>query len=357
MTTPHLLIVDDDPDTLVLVTLVLEDHGYSVSQAESAAAAWSYLQTDRPDLILLDVMMPGEDGFSFARRLRAHPPTADLPILMFTAKGLLDDKATGFQAGADDYLAKPVHPADLLARVRALLARRPATAAAPARQPRSITACLAVSPHGDTTEAAWNLALALAGTGDRAVVLGPADEGDDGVTPLMTGADVQPDDVIEQLIPLAEDAALLACPPGVLRALAFDAPRLRRVLAALEPLADHVIVDPGGDLDMCGDALLAACSRLVLLAEATRESLAAADRVLRALRQAGTGTASVSALLTYSTPEPPALNLAVIQNGLGAEFVGLVPAVPEPTLHAPGTPAADAYHRLALALRERAGAR
>src|SRR5688572_33191992 len=104
MTTPHILVVDDDPDTRVLVSLVLEDHGYRVSAVENAPAAWDFLQTELPDLILLDVMMPGEDGFTFVRRLRAHHPTASVPILMFTAKSLLDDKATGFQAGADDYL-------------------------------------------------------------------------------------------------------------------------------------------------------------------------------------------------------------------------------------------------------------
>ncbi|HLV45047.1 MAG TPA: response regulator [Aggregatilineales bacterium] len=356
MTTPHILVVDDDPDTRVLVSMVLEDHGYSVSQVESAPAAWDYLQTHRPDLILLDVMMPGEDGFTFARRLRAHPPTADLPILMFTAKGLLDDKATGFQAGADDYLAKPVHPADLIARVRALLARRPARVAAPPRRPQSVITCLSVLRDGETTAAAWSLAAALAAAGDRVVVLGPQN-GADAVTPLLSGsAALQPEGVQEVLRPLIEGGAVLPCPASTLRALSLDAPGLRRVLAALAPLADRVLVDPGDQLDACGEALLAASTHLVLLAEPTRASLALADRMLRALRQAGASAARVSALLVYSTPEPPALNVPVIQKGLGAEHVGLVPALSEPALHAPGAPPAEAYHRLALALRERAGA-
>jgi len=355
MTTPHILVVDDDPDTRVLVSLVLEDHGYRVSAVENAPAAWDFLQTELPDLILLDVMMPGEDGFTFVRRLRAHHPTASVPILMFTAKSLLDDKATGFQAGADDYLAKPVHPADLIARVRSLLARRPAQAAAPPRKPQSVITCLSVLHDGETTAAARNLAAALAAAGDRVVVLGPQN-GADAVTPFLSGGAVpRPEDVQEALRPLAGGGAVLPCPASALRALSLDAPSLRRVLAALAPLADRVLVDPGDQLDACGEALLAASTHLVLLAEPTRASLALADRMLRALRQAGASAARVSALLVYSTPEPPALNVPVIQKGLGAEHVGLVPALSEPALHAPGAPPAEAYHRLALALRERAG--
>jgi CheY-like chemotaxis protein/MinD-like ATPase involved in chromosome partitioning or flagellar assembly len=81
---------------------------------------------ERPDLILLDVMMPDMDGYEVTRRLRKNPSTVSIPILMFTAKTQLDDKVTGFEVGADDYLTKPTHPTELQAHVKALLARSPA---------------------------------------------------------------------------------------------------------------------------------------------------------------------------------------------------------------------------------------
>ncbi|MFO3796084.1 MAG: response regulator transcription factor, partial [Anaerolineales bacterium] len=119
-----ILIVDDDADTLRLVGLMLQRQGYEVIVASDGPQALQKAEEEEPDLILLDVMMPGMDGYEVARRLRANPITASTPILMFTAKAQIDDKLVGFESGADDYLTKPTHPAELQAHVRALLARR-----------------------------------------------------------------------------------------------------------------------------------------------------------------------------------------------------------------------------------------
>src|SRR5690606_23556563 len=90
---------------------------------------------EKPDLILLDVMMPDMDGYEVTRRLRKNPATSTIPILMFTAKTQIDDKVTGFEVGADDYLTKPTHPTELQAHVRTLLARTPAERTDEARMP------------------------------------------------------------------------------------------------------------------------------------------------------------------------------------------------------------------------------
>ncbi len=118
-----ILIVDDDTDTLRLVGLMLQRQGYEVVTASNGPQALQKAEEEEPDLILLDVMMPGMDGYEVARRLRSNPITANTPILMFTAKSQIDDKLVGFESGADDYLTKPTHPAELQAHVRALLAR------------------------------------------------------------------------------------------------------------------------------------------------------------------------------------------------------------------------------------------
>ena len=120
-----ILIIDDDVDTLRLVGLMLQRQGYEVSAASNGTQGLAKALEEGPDLILLDVMMPDMDGYEVARRLRKNPVTLTVPILMFTAKSQLDDKVSGFEVGADDYLTKPTHPTELQAHVRALLARSP----------------------------------------------------------------------------------------------------------------------------------------------------------------------------------------------------------------------------------------
>ncbi len=118
-----ILIIDDDVDTLKLVGMMLQKQGYQIIASPNGEQGLIQAQAENPDLILLDVMMPEMDGYEVAKRLRANATTENIPILMFTAKTQLDDKVTGFEAGADDYLTKPTHPSELSAHVKALLSR------------------------------------------------------------------------------------------------------------------------------------------------------------------------------------------------------------------------------------------
>jgi len=118
-----ILIIDDDIDTLKLVGLMLERQGYEIVVASNGQMGLTRAATERPSLILLDVMMPDLDGYEVTRQLRSDPGLAHIPIIMFTAKTMVDDKVAGFEAGVDDYLTKPAHPAELTAHVKAVLAR------------------------------------------------------------------------------------------------------------------------------------------------------------------------------------------------------------------------------------------
>ena len=125
MTEPdaHLLIVDDDERIRSLLQRFLIRNGFLVSAARDAAHADRILSGLDFDMIVLDVMMPGEDGVSFCRRLREDRET---PILLLTAKGDTGDRIAGLEAGADDYLAKPFEPRELLLRINSILRRMPA---------------------------------------------------------------------------------------------------------------------------------------------------------------------------------------------------------------------------------------
>jgi len=121
-TNAHLLVVDDDERIRGLLKKFLSRHGYWVSAARDAAHARRLLEGLEFDLIVLDVMMPGEDGVSLTRSLREHLTT---PILLLTAKGESGDRINGLEAGADDYLSKPFEPKELLLRINAILRRVP----------------------------------------------------------------------------------------------------------------------------------------------------------------------------------------------------------------------------------------
>jgi two-component system, OmpR family, phosphate regulon response regulator PhoB len=118
------LVVEDEPQIQELVAVNLEHSGHKVLRAASAEEAEVAIRAALPDVLVLDWMLPGESGLAFARRLRNDERTRDLPILMLTARAMEQDKLSGLEAGADDYLTKPFSPKELAARIKAVLRRR-----------------------------------------------------------------------------------------------------------------------------------------------------------------------------------------------------------------------------------------
>jgi DNA-binding response OmpR family regulator len=121
---PVVLAADDDEDILELIVFRLEHSGYTVLQARDGAEALELAQTSRPDLAVLDVMMPKMDGYELTRRLREHEATSRMPIILLTARTQEADIQRGFDAGVDDYIRKPFSPQELRSRVQAILGRR-----------------------------------------------------------------------------------------------------------------------------------------------------------------------------------------------------------------------------------------
>ena len=120
---PRILVVDDEPDLLWALRYALGDEGDEVDTAQSAAEALTLLEERRPDLIVLDVVMPGIDGFELHRRLRRDPRFASIPVIFLTAVLGTADRIKGLNEGADDYVSKPFDLGELKARIRAVLRR------------------------------------------------------------------------------------------------------------------------------------------------------------------------------------------------------------------------------------------
>ena len=119
-----ILVIEDDPNALRLIRYALEQEGYQVLSAENGLEGVKKAQDDHPDLVVLDIMLPGLDGYEVCHKLRQKPETAALPVLMLSAKARQDDKDIGLKMGADDYLAKPADPATMVEKVKALLNER-----------------------------------------------------------------------------------------------------------------------------------------------------------------------------------------------------------------------------------------
>jgi two-component system, OmpR family, response regulator len=128
MTAPSVLVVEDDPGLRVLVSRALRQNGFTVAQASSGPEMWSSLEQRNVDLILLDVMLPGKSGIDLCRELRGR---CDVPIIFISARTDETDRVVGLELGADDYISKPFGTRELIARIRAVLRRRPAEGGRP----------------------------------------------------------------------------------------------------------------------------------------------------------------------------------------------------------------------------------
>jgi DNA-binding response OmpR family regulator len=121
---PVVLVAEDDEDILEMVVFDLEDEGYEVLTARDGDAAVALALERTPDLVLLDVAMPGLDGYEVTRRLRAEKSTSGTPVVLLTARAQVRDVILGFEAGANDYVTKPFRPEELRTRLQAALGRR-----------------------------------------------------------------------------------------------------------------------------------------------------------------------------------------------------------------------------------------
>ncbi len=172
-----ILVVDDDEDILRFLRVVFLNEGYTVVTASSAEEALKLVQTQIPDLVILDVMLPKMDGYSLCRRLRTTPSTRLAPVLMLTAKGELADKIAGFEAGADDYVVKPIEKEELRYRVRNLLARGTSATVKESEPQARGHICVVYGLKGGVgkTTVAVNLAIALTKLATGKVALFDAD--------------------------------------------------------------------------------------------------------------------------------------------------------------------------------------
>jgi CheY-like chemotaxis protein len=343
-----ILVVDDDIDSLKLIGLMLQRSGYEVSAASAGAQALSKAATDRPDLIILDIMMPDMSGLEVCRRLRQAPETKQIPIIMFTAKTLIDDKVAGFEAGADDYLTKPTHPAELASRVKTMLARG-ATQKAAAGPGKGVTIGVVGAKGGvGTTTIALNLAAARLVAGENPIVvdfrmglgslglaLGLAKS--QGLASILTrpAQEIQPR-VIENAMAVHTSGlrALLASARPDEALLQYSLDNEQAVLRALRSMSRLVVADLGSGMSPSLMRLQREIDHLVVVVDPVPVTLHMARELLRDLqpsRPEGSKT-HVVVVNRAAVSSPPAWN--EVEQTLGAEIRAIVALASDLALHA-----------------------
>lgn len=342
--TEKILIVDDDVDTLKLVGLMLERQGYNISVANNGEQGIRKAASERPDLILLDVMMPDMDGYEVTQRLRSDPSLAHIPIVMFTAKSMVDDKVAGFEAGVDDYLTKPTHPAELTAHVKAVLARSvQSTAETPSAAKGIVVGFLGARGGLGTTTVAINSAIAFQRAGQDVIVaeMNPGraslrlDLGIDrgsGLSNLLTRSlkDIHLRSVDGELVNHKSKVRLLLGDyrPGETE-LAQAVPQMEAIVNNLSAMATVVMLDLGAGLSPYVKPLLETCDRLVLVVEPVFPTNRFALSLVEELEASGFGRHKI--LLTLLTKTRTSLQIPwrQLQADLGVELLGVIPPAAE----------------------------
>jgi CheY-like chemotaxis protein/MinD-like ATPase involved in chromosome partitioning or flagellar assembly len=373
------LIVDDDVQTLRLVGLMLERQGYRILAANTGAQAIHMAREEHPDVIVLDVMMPDFDGYEVTRRLRKDPETTNIPILMFTAKTQVDDKVSGYEAGADDYLTKPIHPAELTAHLRALLSRSK-TRGAPAKERGYVIGVLAAKGGLGVSTLTLNLALAFHQKTKADVIAAELRPGlgtwsgelgnsvSDGLNHLlrMRPNEISANTVEKELTRLSYGIRLLMASPHAHDAELMQATeQMETVLDNLPLLAKLVMLDIGNPYMPGFDNILNLSNEIIVVTEPYPATVQRTRQLLEELATKGYGRAKLLQLVSINRIRADVqLSLIQMQEMLGTNISQVIPPAPEIAYQAAtrnipflqvqiGSAVSQQYHGLAERLAQR----
>jgi len=337
-----ILIVDDDLESLKLIGLMLQRRGYEIIAARGGNQALVKAETEDPDLVILDVMMPEMDGYEVCQRLRANPNTAYLPVLMFTAKTLVRDKVAGFRAGADDYLTKPIHPTELVSHVEALLQRAEQMPAEARRAPRTrIIGVLGAKGGVGASTLVVNLAAVACqqddhdgwvgvvdlrpGLGTVALLLGQPPQGG-WATLLGLDIDSLDQEIVESQV-FTHASGLRYLPAAVQpeNDLAYLPPGyVEVVLNRLTASAGNLFLDLGSVLDEATRHAIAHCDALVVVVEPERLCLGLARVLLDKIKALDAAPNDLHVALIQRLDTDTAYSHEKVQALLGHKLSGCI---------------------------------
>ncbi len=332
----RVVVIDDDQAALRLTGYVFQRAGYDVYLAANGAEGLSKVDEVKPDLVILDVMMPDMSGLTVCQRLRAKPSTAHVPVIMLSAKSLVGDKVSGFQVGADDYVAKPVDAKELLARAGALLHRVTQTRPSTGR----IVAVVGAKGGVGVTTVAVNIAVTLTAQGRSAIVaelrpyrgtaarnlnLNPSQ--DLGSLLAKDAAQIDKNEVVRRIVRHPSGLRLLPAPQAAANYSMTNA-HLTVVLDVLSLEAEFLIVDLPGVTVTGVRYVLERADQILLLMEPDPLSVACARADVAALKVWGV-LDRVNAVIVSRSRSTMVLKSGEVEAQLGIPVVRTIPPAPE----------------------------
>jgi len=343
-----ILVIEDDAIALRLIEYTLRKEGYEVLLAKNGTEGISKAQSEEPDLLILDIMLPGIDGFEVCHRLRSEPQTAHLPILMLSGKAQEIDKATGLKVGADDYVTKPTAPRELVSRVESLLARKTAVKS-------KIIAFMGTKEGVGTTTMLVNVAVTLSQKGKRVIVTDLCSNNGN----LIEHLGLKPEKSITELLVKPIDtlkhreleAALIVHHIGV-RVLAIPHPHeegkefsptaVNLLFGRLREVTDYLLIDlsiPPSDL---GRAIITKCDLIVIATDFKAGALADLASTSALLQKIGVAKDRLGAVVIdreATFPEEALSNMkSIIEMNAKVRLLGIIPYDTQASLELmPGT--------------------
>lgn len=337
----QILIVDDEVNTLNLLGMALEREGYRISAAQDARQALARIDAEIPDLLILDVMMPGVSGLDLCQQLRARRETATLPIILLSAKGEVADRVAGLKAGADEYLVKPIDTIELTARVASLLERTRRLREDSGGRATKMISFIGAKGGSGTTNVALNVGVALSATekeviavelrgygGSFATLLGlKAAKGLDG----LVDADprlITPQEIGRRVFRHGSGLQVL-CAPERIGFEGLGLPQAEAVLLGLVGKADYLLVDLPSIPTPSVQAAIPRSQAVVLLVEPVRDSVERASAMASFLQSLAVGGAVLQALVVTRASIASPIAVTEIEERLAWPVAGAIPPAPD----------------------------
>jgi DNA-binding response OmpR family regulator len=333
-----ILIVDDEPNVLRMVSYTLNAEGFEVLVAQTGNEALIKVLTEAPDLVLLDVMLPDMSGAEVCEQLRKRQDTIDLPVIMLSALAQVPDKIRGLEAGADEYITKPITPGELVARIKALLGRYQQVRRSLLKQPGKVLGFVGAKGGVGTTTVALNVATALVMQEKKVVAAeirpsyGTFSAQLNLVQPhsLVKLLAIDPGKIGERevsshLINLPSGLRLLVGPQCVAEYRGIEPQQVENIISIFTSMVDYVILDLPCYPSDANQAAIRLCDLVALVVEPESTALASGIVAVEQMKSWGVQGNCVGVVVVNRAPLAISIKLDQLRTALGHEVIGVIP--------------------------------
>jgi CheY-like chemotaxis protein/MinD-like ATPase involved in chromosome partitioning or flagellar assembly len=344
-----ILIVDDDLETIRLIGMVLQRQGYQIVTATNGTEALSLALKEQPNLILLDLMMPDMDGNQVTRKLRNNPKTSKIHILMFSAKSQVEDKVSGYEAGVDEYLTKPIHPAELVARIKSVLSRSTISEASTVKKGYTIGIISAKGGLGVST-IALNLGISLYTKSQKGVICAEVNPGhgcwatelgyanSNGLVDLlgMKANEITPSTIESQLYSTPFGVRLLLSSNHIKdTALMANGTQLEAVMQQIPLLVPITILDIGANYFPHIEKIIASCNEIILITDPFPNTVKHTKALIDDMVSQNLLSSKIlNVVIVNRVQSSIQLTRQKVRELLGQDVIGMISPAPELSYHA-----------------------